>query len=241
MEKIDLKRAILEILNENRTIDLYIPGSGPVNRKHKHNMLGGQSMSQRGDIEYHLDIIFEEQDRQLAAKAFDELRADGHIAPTYGDLTDPENWVGITDLGREWLKNSLKDHIDECLELIGKHLPESRRGMWDALKRNSPDSCRQAAHSARELLDQTLKIGAPDLKTRKERARYIMKKFRGSASKSDVTIIEAHFKVLVGEHDKLLKLSHARSLVSYGDTKDCIESAERILKLLFGSKKSDKH
>ena len=33
--------------------------------------------------------------------------------------------------------------------------------MRDALQRSSPDAARQAAHSARELFDQLLKIGAP--------------------------------------------------------------------------------
>src|SRR5207245_8942046 len=56
---------------------------------------------QRGDIESRLAIEFDARERSLAAKAFDELRSAGFIVPTLSDFAAPEDWVVITDAGRD--------------------------------------------------------------------------------------------------------------------------------------------
>ena len=138
----------------------------------------------------------------------DELIRDGYVQPTWNDLIEPENWVIITSSGKDLLNRGLKDAVDLALESLGAHLPELRRGMWDAAERSSPDASRQAAHSARELLDQVLKTGAPpECSTRKERFIFLMRKYRMTdhASDIDLRILDASWKLVEAEHDRLNK------------------------------------
>jgi len=90
----DLKRAILEIAANAA------PG-----QVHKINLIGRPS--QPGHLESHFGLRFDAEQRVLAARAFDDLRANGLIRPTYGDSADPENWVEITDAGREALAKGI--------------------------------------------------------------------------------------------------------------------------------------
>ena len=131
------------------------------------------------------------------------------------------------------------DGIDESLNEIGTHLHRMREGMWSALKSGAPDSGRQATHSARELIDQTLKEGCPEEFgiTRKERAKYLIKKYRQvRISEKDVQIIDASCELLEAEHNKMVKLAHERSDVDLSEAKESVEAAERILNLLFSRK-----
>lgn len=60
MDTKTIKRAILEILNEVRGLDINIPGSGPANKKHKHNLIGKAAFGQSGEmnqLENYLSII----------------------------------------------------------------------------------------------------------------------------------------------------------------------------------------
>lgn len=238
MEINEIKIAILEILNSRHysSSAAGVMGVYYEAKKNKYNLIGRRGSGNRGDVEYRLDTYFSDQDRVLASKAFEELKGDGYIESTLDDLVDPENWVIITELGIEKLKRGFVDEIDECLKTISPHLLEIRQGMWDAVKRNSPDSCRQAAHSARELVDQVLRIvvSDPKIKERKQRSRIVMKKFRGKVSKSDIQIVDAHFKIIDSEHNKLIKLAHSAGAVERSEVQESLESAERILRLLFG-------
>jgi len=177
----DLKRAILEVLNSQA-------------QGNKVNLLG-RGHFQQGELESHLKREFNVDDRARAAQAFEKLRTDGYLQATHKDLADAENWVAITSLGRQFLSRDLKDYIDLALERISPGLVELRQGMWDAVERTSPDAPRQAAHSARELVDQLLKEGAPaQCTTRKERVRSLMQRNRAdqTISKTDLGIIEAN-------------------------------------------------
>jgi len=58
---------------------------------HKFNLVGRPY--QRGSLEGFLKVRFREDERHAAALAFDELRKQGLLIPTYTDLVDPENWV----------------------------------------------------------------------------------------------------------------------------------------------------
>jgi hypothetical protein len=217
-----LKKAILQLLDRRSSVN-------------KFNLLGRGGF-QKGELESHLGLEFDADERARAAKAFEELRRDGYLQATYRDLADPENWVEITNPGKDFLGGDLKDHIDRGLEQISPHLVELRQGMWDAVDRTSPDAPRQAAHSARELLDQLLKLGAPEeLKTRKERFRFLMRKSRDSEtiSKSDLEIIEASCNLVEAEHNKLIGSAHSRRSVRRDEVLASVAAAERILNLIF--------
>lgn len=224
----DLKRAILTSLAP------YAAGTRP--HAHKSNLIGREY--QPGSIEHPLSVTFSPEDRALANGAFEELKRDGYIRSTMRDLADPENWVEITRQGEEYLRRDLKDDIDERLEAIAPHLVESRRGMWDAVGRTSPDAPRQAATSARELLSQLLNEGAPaELKTRKQRFKYLMlARTNGpAASDTDLNILEANAEVVEAEHRALHKNVHLRGSPTHKDVRASVEATERILHLLFGT------
>jgi hypothetical protein len=217
----ELKRAILQSLDRQATAN-------------KFNLLGRDF--QKGALEGHLGVDFDPNERARAAQAFEELRRDGYLQATYSDLADPENWVTITSSGKEFLGRDLKDNIDLALESISPHLVELRQGMWDAIDRTSPDAPRQAANSARELLDQLLKEGAPaECVTRRERLRFLTRKNRkdGKISSSDLKVIEASCDLLEAEHGKLLSSVHSRRSVRRDEALASVTAAERILGLIF--------
>ncbi len=105
---------------------------------------------------------------------------------------------------------------------------------------------RQAAHSARELIDQVLKEGAPDdlvladaeFKrhaggpdvTRKDRLKFLMRKFQGEVSESDVRIADKTIDLVLEINKKLVALAHSRSSPQRGDVEDCIRLAESALR-----------
>jgi diguanylate cyclase (GGDEF)-like protein len=91
----DLKIAILQELRQAGT------------HLNKFNLLGGRNPGQRGPLEHRLQISFDKDVRALAGQAFEELKKEGLIRPTYADLVDPENWVEITEAGCEALKTGL--------------------------------------------------------------------------------------------------------------------------------------
>lgn len=236
----DFEVAILAILSGHGSGRVVPPGEmTPTNpfsnfaKAHKMNMLGRGGF-QSGDIEYRLHVQFTADERAQAARVFDDLKRSGYITPTYDDLVDPENWVTITESGREYLRMGAADYIDTCLAKISPHLVELRKGMWDAVRRTSPDAARHAAHSARELIGQLLKEGAPaDLKTRKERFTYLMQQQSGEVSGSDLDIIDASWKLIEAEHSKVTGESHARRPANGAVVRGSVEAAERILALIF--------
>jgi hypothetical protein len=127
-----LKFAILEILASTR-------------KGHRFNMLGGKS-SDRGDLERHLDLDFDQANRRTADVAFDQLLDAGMIQSTYDDLIDPKNWIAIAEAGRVALERRQLDDLDVALSEIGPQLVEMREGAWSAVGSGHADSARQAAH-----------------------------------------------------------------------------------------------
>jgi len=210
----------------------------------KINLIGRPAQS--GELEFRLKVEFDAQERALAAKAFDELRAGGLIQPTYTDAVVPEDWVVITDAGRQALKHGFLDALDEVLTNINPYLLEIRRGAWAALGAGHSDSLRQAAHSARELIDQVLKQGATDEEisaqsnfrpdpssssgiTRRMRLKLLMKKYRGEVSDSDLKIAEESGDLVLAIDDKLMALAHNRSAPLHADVRESLEIAEKML------------
>ena len=50
-------------------------------------------------LEYHFKMPLSEEDVDLAAKAFEQLKESSLILPTYTDPIRPEDWVKITPRG----------------------------------------------------------------------------------------------------------------------------------------------
>jgi DNA-binding PadR family transcriptional regulator len=228
----DLKRTILEALDQASREGL--------RKAHKMTIIG-RGDGQAGTIEYRLSVELTAKERSRAARTFEQLKRDGYLEATLDDLVDPENWVAITDAGVKYLQRNMRDHIDEHLNAISAHLVELRKGMWDALDRTSPDAVRQAANSARELIDQLLKEGAPpELKT--QRARFVHLMRAGDkdkeVSKGDLKIIQASFTLIEAVRSKLLSEVHARRSVQPATVRSCVEAAENILQLVFTSDKA---
>lgn len=71
--------------------------------RHKINLIGREF--QQGELELIRGASFAPEERALAYRAFEELKRDDLLRPTYNDLVDPENWVVITDAGRAYLQS----------------------------------------------------------------------------------------------------------------------------------------
>ena len=217
------------------------------NKEHKINLIGRPY--QRGSLELSLDTTFDADTRQLANRAFEALKEKSFIRPTYGDLISPELWVEITSSGREALDRGALDPLDSALLKISPHLVELRAGAWEAVSSGRADSLRQAAHSGRELIDQVLKEGASDeiIKndpdfvadnssstgvTRKHRLKYLMKKFRGTESRSSLRIAKEAYDLVIAVDNRLKGLSHSRDMPPKQDIIDALQTAEVALRAL---------
>jgi hypothetical protein len=164
----------------------------------KYDVLGKPYTPGELERDWKVDKTFTSNERNQGRKALEELIAADFLRPTMSDLSIPDDWLEITDKGRDALTRKALDELDEVLSSIDSHLVEIRRGAWSALASSHPDSLRQAAHSGRELIDQTLKTEVPnavitaqpnfapdksskDGVTRRMRIRHLMQKHRGSA------------------------------------------------------------
>lgn len=227
-----LKFAILEAL-----------ASG--HHQHKFNLIGKGYYP--GGLESRLGVRFDAAQRHTAVVAFDSLKAAGLIRPSYADLVDPESWVEITDAGRRALERRELDALDAALARIAPNLVEVREGAWAAVLSGLPDSLRQASHSARELIDQVLKQGAPDAAvrcmpgfvedrtstsgiTRRHRLRYLMGKYQSTVSDSELRVAEQACDLVLATDDRLKALAHSRELVSVSDVQDALQAAEIALR-----------
>lgn len=205
----------------------------------------------RGPLEESLGKTFSPEQRAMADRAFEELKADAFICPTYGDLAAPEDWVLITDRGRQAIESDMLDALDGALAEISRALIDVRAGAWQAITSGRADAIRQAAHSGRELIEQTLKEGAPDNSvrsepsflpdrgsssgvTRRHRIRFLMRKFRGEVSDSDLAVAEAAMDLVLAVDARLQAASHARTEPSRADVTDALQAAELALRHVLG-------
>ena len=116
-----------------------------------------------------------------------------------------------------------------------------------AIATSRPDALRQAAHSARELVEQSLKIGAPDDAvratlgfaadpssksgvTRRHRLKYLMLQNRGVASDSDLKIAEQACDLALATDEKLKAIAHSREPIAAGDVRDALLATEIALR-----------
>lgn len=214
-------------------------------KQHKINLIGRPY--QQGGLEYHLNRRFQTEDRVQADRAFEELKADGLIRPTYDDIVDPENWVEITEAGHQAIERHALDDLDSALQRISPHLVELRDGAWAAIASRRPDAIRQAAHSGRELIDQTLRIGAPDEEvkaqpgftpdlssnsgiTRRHRIIYLMKRYCGRISDTDLNVVEKACDLVLAVDRRLMAFAHASQIPPLMDVQDSLRCAEIALR-----------
>lgn len=229
-----LKLAILKVLSKEQ--------GHAVNR---FNLVGRSN--QQGLLEHHLGVEFDERARQLAFREVDQLEKDGLLAPTLQDLVAPNDWLTITEPGRSALSRKLLDSLDEALATINSHLLEVRAGVWSALSSAEPDALRQAAHSGRELIDQTLKLGAPDEQvkqqrwfqpdgnssngvTRRHRLRFLVQERKGNYSENDLRIAEKACDLVLAVDKRLKAASHSREVPVRTDIEDAMLAAEIALR-----------
>ena len=216
----------------------------------KYNLLGRPPA--KGELELARGMDMDAAERNLAYVAFDDLRRSDYIRPTYTDLVSPEDWVVATETGREALRTGAFDSLDQALRMIAPHLLSLRRGAWAALHSGTPHSLEQAAHSARELIDQVMKIGAPDEEvkarpdyvadpasssgvTRRMRLRFLVAKFGGDLSESDLKVAEGASDFVLAIAGKVMALAHSRTAPDPNEVRDVIVSAEIALNSIFRS------
>lgn len=215
----------------------------------KMNLIGRPGM--RGPLEATLGVVFSAEQRAMADRAFEQLKTDLLICPTYGDAISPEDWVLITEKGRQAVERGTLDDLDTALHQINPGLIDIRAGAWQALTSGRADAVRQAAHSGRELIDQTLKEGAPDRLvrseasfvpdpssnsgvTRRHRIKLLMRKACGAAPDSDLAIAERAIDLVLAVDRRLQAASHARNEPSRHDVQEALQIAEVALKHVFG-------
>ena len=185
-----------------------------------------------GGIGRRLDRELSAQERVLVGRAFDALVQAELLQPDYADLIHPENWFVLTPLGVKALARKALDDLDVALIGISPKLVELRDGMWSAFASTRPNALQQAAHSARELIDQTLKTGAPDAQDRRSRARQLLQLKAGVDSKKEKTLIEATIGLVPSLVDRLLAEAHSRTELESLRIKDLLNLTEIALRRL---------
>jgi len=232
---LDLKMALLRVF-----------GSGQ-KAKHKANVLGGRGG--RGELERQLDTDFADEERAIAHRSMESLERDGLIQPTYKDVINPLDWLTLTETGKRALEREAVDDLDFLLISLDRGLLKSRHGAWSAVYSENPDTVRQAAHSARELLRLVLKRLAPDDEVRRtksfedkteirrrDRVTFIMKSRVGRVSKSTRRVIEAQCNLVEKLYDRLSAVAHDPDPSALRDqVKRLIRAVEDALLEVLGS------
>lgn len=180
-------------------------------KSHKINVLGRPY--QAGALEAALGVKFDTEQRASAARAFSELLSSSLLQPTYDDIADPENWLVITEKGKNALSTGTFDRLDGALNELSPSFVTMRRGAWATSLSVGVDAPRQAAHSGRELLAQVLRHLAPDVSygerlTRKERVRMAIKQRPSGTSGTDVEVIEHAASLVDSLYNKLSGIAH---------------------------------
>ena len=93
--------------------------------------------------------------------AFDQLKAESLICPTFSDLGDPEAWVEITGSGRDALARGDLDDLDSALKEISPSLVEMRAGAWSAVGSSSPSKDDAGGMEPQLQLSRTVRLLVP--------------------------------------------------------------------------------
>jgi hypothetical protein len=202
-----------------------------------------------GDLERELEpgMTFELEERAQAYRCARELEDAGLIVADYGDLSNPEQWRNITDAGREALKRGALDELDAALGALSPSFIEMRRGAWRAANSTLPDTHRQAAHSARELVNQVLHAVAPDEEvvaqlgyqprpdgkiTRRDRYKLAVRKRARGWSDTDIDVLDKATALIESQRTKLDGLAHSRDAVVAQTVQDALQTIDMVLRLL---------
>jgi hypothetical protein len=165
-------------------------------------------------------------------------------------MTSPEQWCVITERGQRARESRFLDDLDEALARIDPSLVEMRDGAWSALHSGTPDSIRQAAHSARELIEHT-RGGAPDDEvgrqpwytpdassrsgiSRRQRLRYLVQ-VRSGRSANDTLVAEAACDLVLRLTKDLLASAHGTP-PSRSDAEDVLSTLELALRRILISR-----
>ncbi|MHA6731577.1 pPIWI-associating nuclease domain-containing protein [Devosia sp. A369] len=200
-----------------------------------------------GWLENAMGVDFRIEERAQAHLCARELQDAGLIVPTYSDMAEPENWRIITDAGREALRRGALDELDAALGALSPAFIEMRRGAWRAAKSTLPDTQRQAAHSARELVSQVLRVVAPDDEvqaqqnyqlpkdgkvTRRDRYKLAVRKRARNSSAGDVVVLDKATDLIEAQRAKLDALAHSRDTIVAQTVHDALMTIDMVLRLL---------
>ena len=102
-------------------------------KAHKYNLIG--KPFQPGDLERHLNRKFDDSDRVMAWRAFEQLVKDRLVEPTLSDMAAPDDWVRITNaLGHHRLSPHhgrwREPTCVTCNVSRGTLISGRRKGMW---------------------------------------------------------------------------------------------------------------
>jgi len=195
---------------------------------HRDNIIGRPY--QQGTILANDGGPFSDQEMELAYEAFDYLVRCKQLRRSRTDISDPDNWVEITDAGKDALRRGVLDELDAALSSLDPRFLKLRDGMWSALQSDSPHRSSQAAHSGRELIDQILKEHGQG-ETKRAQIRSIMRA-RGNSSSNDVEVVEATINLVMALRNKLLAEAHTRNPNTERDLTDLVRQTECALSRL---------
>ena len=217
-------------------------------KANKHNVLGRPN--QTGPLEKLLGKILTASERSRAAICFDELIENGLLMSNFTDIAAPQDWLYITDAGRDAVKRGALDELGAALfSLGGIRLVNLRNGAWAATFSAHPDADRQAAHSGRELITQVLDAVAPLAEirnspgyqpstnansgvTRKMRFKHAVKKRSSGMSDSDIVILNNAADLLDALYAKLSAKAHERNSNVKQNISAYLKTTEMVLNLL---------
>ena len=207
------------------------------------NLLGNDH--QPGNLESSLGIKFSPEDRMLAHHAFQTLLDSDFLRLEWHTVSSSTRWGVITTAGKEALARKALDDLDSALIKIDSQLLSLRDGAHEAITSKRQDSVRQAAHSMRELLRQVLdKLASEDeIKnqsgfnpndkiTRKMRVRFSYKKIHGSASYTQIDLIESQCVMIDNLYGSLSDEAHRDVALQHRDVQELIGISEICLRRL---------
>lgn len=151
--------------------------------------------------------------------------------------------------GKIALDRGVLDDLDTALSGINPNLLEVRCGAWAALASKNADLLRQAAHSARELVNQILQQAAPDNEitahpgyqpdpssksgvTRRMRLRFIMTIRRDKSADSDLSVAEKAMDLVLALTDRLSAAAQDRNIPDAESVKGALSTAELALRCI---------
>ena len=204
-----------------------------------------------GILENRLGVVFSDEERDKADRAWDELHRRRHLARSYGARVGSSNqkFYRITDSGLRALDTGALDDLDEALRQVDPQFCEMRQAAYDRLESDDEEEARQAAMSLRELLSQVLHRLAPDAPvmsqpwyskpkdsprdvTRKQRVRYILQEHRGRASVSDVKSVDSECQFVDAAYGRLSGEEHRHGRVEQRTVQQLARAVETALEIL---------